>query len=194
MDPITIASLAASAIPGIAKLFGGGSQVRQAKQIEANNRFTPYQTPQEIMQATQLAEREFTNGMPGMSSAVNRIGASGANAFNRGVQGATSGADVLDLVTKTQFNEDQAMNNLNQEALGFRTNALGNYVGALNNQAGYRDKEYQINYLEPYQRKANLAASLYGAGKTNQFGGLDSLATSALAGLTAYQNSKKSGS
>lgn len=194
MDPLTIASLAASAVPGIAKLFGGGSQIDQAKKLDASNKFTAYQTPAQILEATKLAEQEFRNGMPGMSTAVNNLGTSAATAFNNGVQGASSGGDVLDLATKVQMGQNEGVKGLNREALDFRTNALGNYTGALQNEAQYADKAYQINQLDPYLRKANLAASLYGAGKTNQFSGLDSLSTSALAGITAFQNAKKSGS
>lgn len=193
MDPITIASLAASAIPGIAKLFGGGSQVREAKKLAASNTFTPYQTPEQILEATQLAENEFRNGMPGMTSALSNLGGSSAAAFDRGLSGATSGADVLNLATNINANENQGLNALNDQALNYRNTSLGNYSNALGTEAGYADKEYQINKLDPYNRKANLAASMYGAGKTNQFSGLDSLATSALAGATAYQNYKKQG-
>lgn len=193
MDPLTLGATALSFLPGIGKLISGGQQIRQAKEIDASNIFTPYQIPGQIGQVTGLARDEFNNGLPGINAAQNRIGATGSKAFNTGVQGASSGGDVLDLATRVQSQEDQAMNSLNAEALQFRSNALGNYMGALNNEAGYQDKAYQINELDPYNRKANLAASLYGAGKTNQYSGLDSFATSALTAAQALALAKKQG-
>lgn len=194
MDPITLAALASSAIPGIAKIFGGNSQVKMAKQLDATNKFTEYQTPGQILEATKLAEAEFRNGMPGMAAAESRIGGATAGAFSNGERAATSSGDVLSLATNLNAQQDAALGGLNQEALQFRTNALGNYSNALNNEAQYADKEYQINKLDPYNRKANLAGSLYGAGQTNKLAGLDSLSTAAMAGATAYSNYKKSGS
>jgi len=193
MDPITIAALGASAIPAIAKLFGGGKQVKDAEALAAGNIFTPYKTPSQVGTVTNLLGNEFRNGMP-TAAAENRISGNTTNAFNRGVTGASSGGDVLDLAARTQFNEGQQINALNDDALRFRDKALGDYTNQLQTEANYADKAYQINVLDPYNRKANLAGAMYGAGKTNQFSGLDSLATSALAGATAYQNYKKSGS
>ncbi len=192
MDPITIAALAASAIPAIGKLFGGGSQVRKAKALDASNVFTPYQTPSQVLEATRLAQQAYTNPVQGQATAINNIQGAGATAFANGVQGASSSGDVLDLASKVQANENNAFNKLNTEAIGYRDRALNDLTGALNNEAQYADKEYQVNVLDPYLRKANLAASMYGAGKINQSSGLDSLATTALAGATAYSNYKKS--
>lgn len=193
MDPITLASLGASAIPAIFKLFSGNNQVKQANELAKSNVFTPYQIPTQVGQATEMLGNNYRNGMP-TTAAENRIAGSSQTAFNNGVMGASSGGDVLDLATKVNFNQDQALNGLNEQAIKFRDNALGAYVNQLGNEAAYEDKAYQTNVLDPYNRKANAASSMYGAGKTNMFSGLDSLSTSALAGATAYQNYKKSGS
>lgn len=194
MDPITISSIALSAIPALGKLFGSGKQKRQAEELAASNNFTPYQLPNEVLQATEMLGNQYRNGMPGMTAAADNIAANASSAFNTGIQGATSGGDVLDLATKVQYGQNQATNALNAEALQFKQNALGDYTNQLRNQAAYRDKEFQYNVADPFNRKANAAAGMYGASQVNKNSALDALTTSALAGATAYSNYKKSGS
>lgn len=186
MDPVTLAALAASAIPAIAKLFGGGKQVKDAKALAAGNKFTRYQTPEQVLQATKLAEGNYRNGMPGQSRAENRIGTMEAGALNTATQGASSSGDLIDASTRINFGADQASNQLADQEAAYKAQALQGYEGALNNEAQYADKAYQINYLDPYIRKANTAAAMYGAGKINQQSGLDGLATTALTAASMF--------
>ena len=193
MEPITIAALASSAIPALGKLFGGNKQQKQAEALAASNVFTPYQMPGEVLQATELLGNNFRNGMPGMSAALDNIGANASSAINSGVEGATSSGDVLDLVSKINYGQNQATNALNDQALQFRQKALSDYTDQLRTQAGYQDQEFKYNVADPFNRKANAAAGMYGASQVNKSSALDALSTSALAGATAYSNYKKQG-
>lgn len=181
-----IAMAAASAIPSIANWFGGRKQIKQAEEIAANNTLSPYTTPQEILAGTSLAEQNYLNGMPGSNQAINNINRNASGAYGTATQAATSSGDLLDSISKIGSGVNDATNQLAAQEAQYKAGALGNYIGALGTQAGYRDKEYQMNEYEPYIRKANTAAALYGAGKTNQASALDGLTTAAMAGMSAF--------
>lgn len=192
MSWVGVAAAGAAAVPGIVKMVSGGKQVKDAEELAAKNKFTSYQTPAEVLQATKLAQNNYLNGMPGQDLALNNIGTNAAGAYNTATQGASSSGDLIDAATRINVGANAATNNLTGEAANYKANALQGYEAALGNQAGYKDKEYQINYLDPFIRKANTAASMYGAGKMNQSSGLDSVATAALsAGYYATQGSKQ---
>lgn len=190
MDPVTLAALAASAIPAIGKIFGGGKQIREATALAASNKFTPYKTPTEILESTDLAQENYLNGMPGQDRAQNLIGTNMGNALQTAQQGASSSGDLIDAATRINLGADQATNGLTQQAAEYKANALQDYRGALGTQATYRDKEYQTNYLDPFIRKANAASSMYGAGQINRSSGWDGLSTSAIAAATMAKNGK----
>lgn len=187
-----MSALAAAAIGGLAisgfEVYQGEKQKAKANQINKNNNFTPEIIPAETKLATRLAQENFTNGMPGMNTAKQQIGQNAINAGTIAAKGATSGADLIDSANKIQLNSDDASRQLALQAASYKSNALGGYEAALGNQAGWQDKLYQNNQLQPYLRAANTASSLEGAGNINEFQGLDNASTAAQTGLQDYQN------
>src|SRR6478609_1676801 len=94
-----LASLGISLIPSLFKTITGASQRRKASAINPIN--PGYQINNSVIDnATNLTNRANNYTMPGYGNAVDNIYTSGANAFNSGVQGATSSGDVLDLATR----------------------------------------------------------------------------------------------
>lgn len=179
-----------SLIGGAFKFFEGQSQKKQAAQIARNNPFVPETLPAEVALSTKLAQENYTNGMPGEYSAKQQIGQNAANAGAVAAKGATSGGDLIDAANKIQLNSDDATRQLALQAASYKSNALGGYEAALGNQAGWQDKLYQNNQLQPYLRAANTAASLQGAGAMNEFSGIDEASQGLQAGAQEYNNSQ----
>lgn len=180
MTFVLAASAAVSGGLGIYKAIKGANQASEAKRLAKQNIFTPEEMPYEVGLGTDLAARNYTNGMPGMANALNNVNRNAATSFYRGQQGATSGGDILDLASRIGQNTNLATNQLGENEANYKANALGGYENALGNQANWRSKLYQNNVLQPYIRTANLAASMYGAGQQNLYSGLDDIGSTAI--------------
>ncbi len=185
MSAIAAAGLVSAGL-GAYKAISGANQVADSKRLAKRNIFTPEEMPYEVGLATDLAARNYTNGMPGESNALNNINRNASSAFYRGQQGATSGGDILDLATRIGMGTNTATNQLAAQGAQYKASALGEYQNALDNQAQYRDKLYNNNVLQPYLRTANLASSMYGAGKQNEYGGLDDIGSSIVGAASMY--------
>jgi len=108
MDPY---SAAAAAIPSIFQGISGIVQGNKGKKMAQRNVRPVYTRPTEVGQGLSLAEQNYINGvMPGTSVARNNISSAGANALDNITQAASSSGDVLDGITKVQYNEDLQTN------------------------------------------------------------------------------------
>lgn len=175
-------------IGGAFKFFEGNSQKKQAAQIAKNNPFIPETMPGAVTQATNLAAQNYTNGMPGMVAAEQGIRQNAGNAYTAAAKGASSGGDLIDAANKIDTTTQDATRQLALQAASYKSNALGGYEEALGTQAGWQDKLYKNNTLEPYLRAANTAASLQGAGSINEAAGIDDAITGVQAGAQEYGN------
>lgn len=191
MSYVLAGAAVVSAGAGVYKTVKGAQQASAAKKLAEQNQFVPEQLPYEVGLGTDLAARNYTNRMPGYGNAVNNINRNAASQFYRGSQGATSGADLLDLATRIGGGTNSATNQLNQQEAEYHQQALGGYESALSNQANWQRQLYNNNTLQPYLRTANLAASMYGAGQQNIYSGLDDIGSTAIGAAKAYTDRNK---
>ena len=186
--------IAAAAIGGLAlgtyNAVNGANQSAKAERLAKSNIFTPEEMPYEVGLGTDLAARNYTNGMPGSAQARSDIQRTAATGFYRGQQGATSGADIQDLATRIGYGTNLANNQLGAREQEYKANALGQYESALGNQAQWQSKLYNNNTLQPYLRTANLASSMYGAGQQNLYSGIDDIGSSAVGAAQAFGGSR----
>lgn len=171
--------------PSIFKAIAGGKQVKDAKNMVIKD--PGYQKNQAVLDNAEFLKNRYANyTMPGMSRQMNRIGTNYATAFNRGTQGASSSADVLDLATNLAYGEGQQQQDIyDQNALG-KENALGQSLqaNALAGNEAVKENEYQ---RQLYQQKLLERAGKIQAGNENLYGALDTAGT--VAG--SYLNPKK---
>lgn len=186
MSYILAGSAVVAAGTGVYKAVKGANQSAQANRLAKSNIFTPEEMPYEVGLGTDLAARNYTNGMPGTGDATNNINRNAASTFYKGQNAASSGGDILDLATRIGMGTNNATNQLANQQAEYKSGALGQYEGALGNQAQWQAKLYGNNTLQPYLRTANLAASMYGAGQQNMYSGIDDIGTSALAAGQAF--------
>jgi hypothetical protein len=182
MVPV-VAAAAAAAIPSIFGAIRSVGQRRQAKRIRANAVNPGYEMNSGVLQNADILGNRYSNYLlPGYSAQVNRIGTNAATAFNTGVQGASSGGDVLDLATKIAYGTGQQQNQLMLQNAQGKDAALGGFLNA-NAAAGQERQDANAYDRQQYMGQLQEAAALYGASDqnlNNAITGISSIGTSAL--------------
>lgn len=166
--PFPIAAAVAAALPEAYRFIKGRSQIRKGEEIGANNPRPIYTRPAEAKAALQLAETEYLNGsLPGKETTLNQLGSGFANGIDVATQAASSGQDILDALTKLDYNKSQQLNEIATQEAAYKQGQLGNYQDALYKSAGYTDKEFAYNKDQPFQDRAAEASAMIGAGNAN---------------------------
>jgi len=185
VDPISLVAGGVSLIPSLFKAISGGSQRREARRI---NPVDPGYVMNNgvINNARVLNERANNYTIPGYSNTLSNIDTNYSNAYNQGIQGASSGGDVLDLATKLAYGKTNATNQLDaQNAQGAEQAQMMALQGDV--AAG---EEYQAKNAydrQRYEAELRRKAALLQAGNENMYGALDTGA--AVAG--SFLNPKK---
>lgn len=162
--------LIAAGVSLLPSLFGairGGRQRREAKRLRNSAVDPGYQMNQGVIDnARVLQERASNYSMPGYQQALSNINQSYGNAFNQGVQGASSSGDVLDLASRIAYGQGQATNELAfQNAQGAEQAQLQSLQA--NAQAGQQYQDANAYQRGLYQQQLAEAAAMYNAGETN---------------------------
>lgn len=164
----------AALVPEVFRFFQGQSQIRKANAI--NPVMPQFQANQGILNNNRILQERSTNyQIPGYGQAVNNINSSTAQAFANGVQGATSGGDVLDLATKLQYGQQQGFNQLSQQNIQGADMALNQYLDS-NVMAGNEAVRKNMFDLDNYNRQLEEKAALLQAGSQNRYGAIDNTA------------------
>ena len=165
-----IPNMAGGLIGGITGLF----QKRKAKKLlrEAGEQPT-YNIPQEILNNQKRAELAANEGLPSQqySNAMKNIQRSQTNALT----GALDRRSALMALPKIQQQANDAYANLDVADANARMQNQKTLYGIGAQTAQYRDKAFQINQMQPWERKYNYAQQLLGAGNQNFTGGLEKL-------------------
>jgi len=165
-----IANMAGGLVGGITGLI----QKNKAKKLlKAAGEQPLYQIPQEILRNQKAAELGASEGLPSQqyNNAMKNIQRSQTNALS----GAMDRRSALMALPRLQQQANDAYGNLDaQDAQARRQNQQTLYsVG--NTTAQYRDKQWNNNELQPWQRKYSYAQNLLGAGNQNFMSGIDKL-------------------
>jgi hypothetical protein len=150
---------------GIGQAVAGYSKLKNLTRPE-------YQIPSEIEQNMSEAELMSYYGMPDAQKQ------SYMQNIQRGGQQALSGtADRkggLGMVSAIQQNQQDSYSNLLSADVQQRMQNIQNAQNMRSVMAGYKDKAFQMNEMEPYQQDYAEAQGLIGAGMQNFMGGLQS--------------------
>lgn len=179
--PLPLAAAAVGLLPSLFKAVSGINQTRQGNRM---NPIDPGYTLNSgvIDNARVLEERAGNYTMPGYGNAVNQLGASTAGAFTQGVQGASSGGDVLDLASKLAYGQQQQLNTLATQNAAGADQALIQSLNA-NAAAGQEYQNKNAYDRDIYQGQLREKAALKQAGNENLYGALDQAASVGVAAL-----------
>ena len=137
----------------------------------ANNTPTrpQYTIPNEVYQASNIYKNQSASPvLPGASTIAGQIGGNTAAGVNNAIQAGNPNAAIGSLVN----NENTQMQNLGLAGVEHQDKALGEYSKSLGNIAGYKDKAFELNQLDPYNTQLNAANKNKSVGLQNIMQGL----------------------
>lgn len=166
------------AIPAIAQGVGGliggivgAGQRRQARRMLRSLKRPTYAIPQEILRSQKTAEISAQEGMP--SAQYNAAMQNIARQQNAALQAATDRRLGLGAIAASQQAATDATLNLDVADAQQRLQNQQTLYNVSGQTAGYRDKAFDINQMQPYLQNYQYAQSLLGAGNQNIMGGID---------------------
>jgi hypothetical protein len=181
-----VANIAGGLISGITGYF----QKRKAKKLlQAAGEQPIYNIPQEILRNQKQAELNAQEGMPSQqyNNAMKNIQRSQTNALSSSLDRRSA----LMALPRLQQQTNDAYGNLDSQDAQMRRQNQNTLYSIGNTTAQYRDKAWNTNELQPWQRKYNYAQQLLGAGNQNFTGGLEKLAGGV--GQTVFPNGINTG-
>jgi hypothetical protein len=164
-----LASMGSGLVSGVAGFF----QRRKAKKLLKGLHQPQYTIPNEVLKNQKMAEMGANEGMPSQqyTNAMKNIQRNQASVLS----GARDRRSALMALPQIQRQSNDAMGNLDAQDAGMRLQNQKTLYGINSQVAGYRDKEFDINRMQPYQRDYNYAMGLLGAGNQNLVSGADKL-------------------
>jgi hypothetical protein len=172
-----IGAVAGGLISGITGLF----QKHKANKLLSQLQRPQYTIPNEVLQSQKQAELNARQGLPSeqYQQGMQNI----ARQQNSALQRASDRRGGLLAVAGAQRMGNDATLNLDVANANARLKNQNTLYGINNQVAGYKDRAFQINQMQPYQQDRQYALGLLGAGNQNLTGGLDKIASGALMGF-----------
>lgn len=170
----TAIGLGLSVLPSIYKGIKGIGQSNKANKMHP---ISPgYRMNQGVIDNARTLSDTYNNyTMPGYGQAQSNINSTFKNAYDTGVQGASSGNDVLELATRMAYGKNQANNQLSVQNAQGKQSLLGEYLNA-NAAAGQEQVNANAYDRDQYDRQLKEKAALTQAGAQNTYGAVDQLA------------------
>lgn len=170
MDPSSLTGM----ISGIAE--GGSStaaaiwQYHKAKELEKEAGARPlYQTPASAQQALELSrERSLMNKYPGQDLYENQVQQRTANQVGTIQDTASTSVGALEAARRSYLDENNLMDKSQINNLNWQDEAQKAYRNQLMANAGYQDKEWELNKWNRY-KDYSLAAQQMNAAAINNF-------------------------
>jgi hypothetical protein len=164
----TAISIASSIIPMITKGVTAGKQEREAKDLLAKNKRPDYGTPASQQKSLEMARQISQAGLPGKGMMADQLRASTGGAVRAAKEVSQDPASKLAAITDIYGKEMEGMQDLEMSDLQMRLRGQSELMKALQQQARYEDKEFDINKMQPYEQAMAAASALTGASMQNR--------------------------
>lgn len=152
----------------------GLSQLLQSRKYRTQR--PTYEIPEEVGNQLALRQQQLNARMPGARQMERNLAASAESARYNQQQGAQSSSELLAAQGATQGTTNRALRDLQiAEAQDYERRTQG-LERAQMNMANARDKEFQMNEMQPYLEDAATRSALIEGGFQNISGGLASAA------------------
>lgn len=174
MDPLSFA------IPGVLKSGLGLYQMIRGGAM--NPQRPTYEIPDTAKEELGMSRLAANGRMPGINYAQMRIDQNAASASYRANRAATNPNQILASQAGIQMNSDIAGRGLLESEANDHQRRLMNLSRSLRMMSEFKDKEFQLNKMEPYQDAARTKAALVQGGLLNLFGGVGESMTGMMAG------------
>jgi hypothetical protein len=158
---------------GLGSLFKiglGATQLARARRMNATR--PTYQIPEEVRRNQALAQTTLTGRTPYAAQQERNIYQSASTGLYNARQAATNSAALLSAGAATQGMTNRAMSGLAARESADYYNRLGNLQRQNQMMAGYRDKQFDINEMQPYYETMAARSALMEGGLQNLYGGI----------------------
>lgn len=170
-------SAGASALGSLFQTGLGIAQLIKARKYRMGR--PTYEIPDEVKQGLGLRQQMLNARMPGAAEAERNIYESSAATLANAQQGATDSASLLAAAAGQQGATNRALRKLSiQEDMDYERRVQG-LERQQSQMAQFRDKEFDINKMQPYQEAAATRSALIGGGLQNIAGGIKSAGATA---------------
>lgn len=158
--------LAVTLAPSVYQGILGANQDNQANSISPGAR-PKYEIPSAEKAALNLQRMLASSNAPGYTQAKEDVEAGGANALLQTMKFGTPN------VAQMYKNKTDALVDLNINNETYRERQLGNLTNKLSEYAGFQEKEFDINKMQPYNYAMQQSMDLKDASNQNIYGALD---------------------
>lgn len=171
-DPISM-MLLSQLIPAGYQTISGLIQNRKANKLAENLQNPVYNIPAEATQALGSARTLASSQMmPGQVNLENQLAENAAGATSNVLGAATSAQDAIGGLTDINANLSRAENQIGFNAANSYQDRQRSLQGALWNYAGFRDKAFDLNQMQPFLRDAATISALKNASMHNTYQGI----------------------
>lgn len=177
---------ATAAVGGLISGITGIFQKHKANKLLKNLKFPTEEMPSEILQNQSMAREMSNQGLP--SEQYNKAMRDIQRQQMTALKSANDRRGGLASISSIQQGTNDATTNLNSLDAQQRIANKKYLIGVNNNVAGWKDKLFQTNVKDKYNRDYGYAMSLLGSGNQNFTNGLDSLVAGAGMAGSAYSN------
>lgn len=164
MEILSILSALMGVGTGIFQLFKGNEA--------ADTERPEYKIPEEYTQALGIAKRGAYSDMPGYQQAISNLQQGQASGLSQARESASSGSDLLGFLANQGVTSNRGLNQLSAQNAAYKVGAEQRYAGALGQYGQLKDKQWNINELQPYQDAMRTSAVMTEGGIQNIFGGI----------------------
>lgn len=131
-----------------------------------------YEIPKEYTQALGMAKQASYSNMPGYQQAISNLQQSDASSFERAKDVSDSGGNLLGFLANRGVTSNRGLNQLAAQNAAYKVGAEQRYMGALGQYGLLKDKQWNINEMQPYQDAMRTSAVMTEGGIQNIFGGI----------------------
>lgn len=184
--PMIIGGVAAG-VQALQRGISGARQIGKAKKLEQAYDRPEYRTPTEIDQYVNLAKAAYQDPrLPGQGTREQMIDQSTANAVGTAQRAAGSPAALAQMVAAATSQNQQARTQLALEAARMDDLQRQQYGRALQTRARYRDQEFDVNRMRPYQQAMAAAGALRQSGNVNLYNAVGGVGNVAMSAYNAF--------
>lgn len=164
MGTLTAILAALQAGTGIWQLIKG----EQAKDTERHD----YKVPKEVTDMLGIAKNQAYGNMPGYQQWLSNFEQQSATGLSRARESASSGSDLLGYVSSNNAFANRNINSLGSSNATYHQQALDKLKSALLTTSKFREKEFQVNELQPYLDAMKTSSVMTEGGLNNIFNAL----------------------
>lgn len=167
---------------GLVKMIAGAIKHASAKkEREAHAKNRPmYDIPMGMQRSLKIAQQMSAGDMPGYNRALENSMVNKADSMSNLQNVARGSADLLGASVASQGKAQDDLMNLASMNAQHKYSSLGNLASTQERMAGYQDKKWEYNEMQPWADKENELRNKQVTGEQGMYSGLNDMSAGAV--------------